>query len=58
MYHTLDRSSEARVSIKMPKLPPFCESKDGMDAYLQRYERYAENAGWHRDDYALGLTVC
>ena len=32
------------------------EAEDKIDAYLLRFERYAENAGWNRDDYALGLN--
>ena len=59
---TLDVSTRAntsrdmRAGIKIPKLPVFRESEDGIDSYLQRYERYAQNAGWSEDEYALGLS--
>ena len=38
-----------------PKLPVFSEVKDDMDAYLQRFERYAENEGWDADCYGTYL---
>ena len=41
----------------MPKLPEFREVEDGIDAYLTRFERYAENAGWEKGDYALVLKA-
>ena len=33
----------------------FSEGKDDMDAYLQRFERYAENEGW--DDNCYGTYL-
>lgn len=51
----LDRSTRSvdncRLGIKMPKLPEFHEAENGIDAYLNRFERYAENAGWEEWDY-------
>ena len=41
-----DSSRNVRISGRSPKLPSFCDGKDNMDAYLQRFERYAENKGW------------
>ena len=42
-------SSTTYVKAKIPKLPPFNEQRDNMDAYLKRFERFAESAGWNRD---------
>ena len=51
-----DSSSEHRTGMKLPKLPEFREAEDKIDANLLQFERYAENAGWNLDDYALGLS--
>ena len=40
-------SSQSRA--KMPKLPSFNDEKDCIDAYLHRFERFADNAKWSRD---------
>ena len=40
---------------RSPKLSVFSEAKDDMDAYLQRFERYAENEGWDADCYGTYL---
>ena len=41
-----------------PRLPMFSETKDELDSYLQRFERYAVNERWPcpRDSYALNLA--
>ena len=41
-------SSKTDVKAKIPKLPPFNEQRDNMYAYLKRFERFAESAGWNR----------
>ena len=51
-----DISMENKPGIKLPKLPEFRETENKIDACLLRFERYSENAGWNRDDYALGLS--
>ena len=33
---------------KAPKLPSFVDGKDDLDAYLQRFERFAETAKWKK----------
>ena len=33
----------------------FCDGKDDMDAFLQRFERYAENEGWEDGCYGTYL---
>ena len=40
-----DSANRPRNSGRSPTLPVFSEANDGMDAYLQRFERYAENEG-------------
>ena len=46
MSHVMNDSAyRHRNSGRSPKLPVFCDGKDDMDAYLQRFERYAENEG-------------
>ena len=42
--------------IRGPRLPMFSESKDELDSYLQRFERYAVNKRWPRDAYVLNLA--
>lgn len=41
--------------IKAPKLPNFNDSKDNMDAYLERFERYAKSLGWDPEIWAISL---
>ena len=53
---TSDISTENKPGIKHPKLPEFREAEDKIEAYILRFERYAENGGLNRDDYALGLS--
>ena len=40
-----------------PKMPVFNESKDDIDAYLQRFERFAELCKWEAQDWALHLSA-
>ena len=40
---------------KSPKLPSFIDEKDELDSYLLRFERYAENASWEKDTWAIKL---
>ena len=42
---------------KSPKLPSFVDEKDELDSYLLRFERYAENASWEKDTWAIKLSV-
>ena len=50
-----DSANRPRNSGRSPKLPVFSEAKDDTDAYLQRFERYAENEGWDADCYGTYL---
>ncbi|XP_006823695.1 uncharacterized protein LOC102806650, partial [Saccoglossus kowalevskii] len=40
-----------------PKLPLFNEDKDDLDAWVQRFERYALAIGWKRRDWAINLST-
>ena len=42
---------------KSPKLPSFIDEKDELDNYLLRLERYAENASWEKDTWAIKLSA-
>lgn len=50
-------NGDRRNSAPSPKLPPFTEGKDSMDAYLNRFERYAENQGWPQTSWAISLSA-
>ena len=42
---------------KSTKLPSFVDEKDELDSYLLRFERYAENASWEKDTWAIKLSA-
>ena len=42
---------------KAPKLPSFVDGKDDLDAYLQRFERFATIAKWDRAGWATKLSA-
>ena len=42
---------------KSPKLPSFVDEKDELDSYLLRFQRYAENASWEKDTWAIKLSA-
>jgi hypothetical protein len=46
----------APSSYRGPKLPPFDDVKDDMDAYLLRYERYATAQTWDASFWATHLS--
>ena len=39
-----------------PKLPKFDENKDDMDAYLERFERFAESQGWSDKVWEISIS--
>ena len=45
------------VRAKGPKLPPFDESSDNMDAYLQRFEVYATAQKWDKGSWGTNLSA-
>ena len=40
-----------------PKLPKFEEQKNDMDAYIERFERFARSQGWREDTWAVSLSA-
>ena len=46
-------SNKART----PKLPVFIDGKDDLDAYLERFERYATTQEWKKEDWATDLSA-
>ena len=51
------RESDRHSSAPSPKLPPFSEDKDSLDAYLNRFERYAVSQGWPETHWAISLSA-
>ena len=49
--------SPCNKDAKSPKLPSFIDEKDELDSYLLRFERYAENASWEKDTWAIKLSA-
>ena len=50
------RQHENASRVKGPKLPNFDETKDSMDAYIRRFERYAVANNWDAANYATYLS--
>lgn len=48
---------QSRPFSKAPRLPSFDESKDNVDAYLLRFERYATQQGWPKEQWAVYLST-
>ena len=44
------------IKAKIPKLPSFNERTDNMDSYLKRFERFATNAKWPKEEWATNLS--
>ena len=42
---------------RAPNLPAFNENTDKMDAYLERFERFAKNNNWQEDVWATRLSA-
>ena len=52
-----DRLRDREDRAKAPKLPSFVDGKDDLDAYLQRFEIFAETAKWKKDGWASKLSA-
>ena len=52
-----DRPRDREDRAKAPKLPLFVDGKDDLDAYLQRFERFAETAKWNKIGWASKLSA-
>ena len=48
--------SRTQVRAPLPKLPKFDESKDGMDAFIERFERFATCQEWPREGWAVSIS--
>lgn len=48
---------QTQQPLKGPKLPPFDEAKDNIDAYIQRFERYATAQNWIRINWGSHLSA-
>ncbi|XP_065939198.1 uncharacterized protein [Magallana gigas] len=48
---------ETSQVIKGPKLPPFEDSKDNIDAYIQRFKIYATTQKWNKDTWGTHLSA-
>ena len=55
--HTSSTSRSSRKAKAGPKLPHFDESKDNIDSYLRRFERYASLQDWPEADWAIYLSA-
>ncbi|XP_013382645.1 uncharacterized protein LOC106153310 [Lingula anatina] len=49
-------SGETKVKAPRPKLPAFDENKDDMDAFLDRFERFASSQQWPRESWSVSLS--
>ena len=52
------RTAERDERAKAPKVPSFVDGKDDLDAYLQRFERFAETAKWKKMDGHRSSVLC
>ena len=50
-------NEDGNSSFRVPKLPAFNETKDQMDSYLNRYERYAKAQKWPKQTWATNLSA-
>ncbi|XP_061180784.1 uncharacterized protein LOC133189428 [Saccostrea echinata] len=48
---------ETQQPVRGPKLPAFDEAKDNIDAYIQRFERYAISQKWQRTNWGAHLSA-
>ena len=49
-------TTDNRQSVRGPKLPAF-DANDNIDAYIQRFERYATSQKWNRDNWGAHLSA-
>lgn len=47
----------SNASAKVPKMPFFEETKDDIDSYLRRFERYATAQKWNAETWAVNLSA-
>ena len=51
------KTSDVIVKPCLPKIPPFDESKDEIDSYLRRFERYATAMSWEKSLWSTHLCA-
>jgi len=54
--HEENVNSSNSVQAFRPKLPKFNEEKDDIDAYIERFERFAAAQGWPEEEWAQNLS--
>lgn len=54
---TTHDEKETFQPVKAPKLSPFEDSKDSIDAYIQRFKIYAISQKWHKDTWWAHLNA-
>ena len=52
-----NHSTPHNKDAKSPKLPSLIDQKDELDSYLLHFERYAKNASWEKDMWAIKLSA-
>ncbi|CAH3160586.1 unnamed protein product [Porites lobata] len=52
-----ERAEVREDRAKAPKLPSFVDGKDDLDAYLQRFERFATTVKWEKTGWASKLSA-
>ena len=45
------------VSARVPRLPVFHDNKDNLDAYIERFERFAMTHQWPKESWASSLRA-
>ena len=50
-------ANESTLQAKLPKLPPFNDGKDELDANLKCFERFAMSMKWPKEDSATSLSA-
>ena len=48
--------SDSKVVPTVPRLPPFDEEKDDIDAFIKLFEMYAAKCKWQEDTFAMYLS--
>ena len=54
---TASKSGQSAVKVKLPKLAPFNETKDDMDSFLFRFEKYVKAQNLKEEDWAMSLSA-
>jgi hypothetical protein len=49
-------TTSALTTAPRPKLPKFDENEDDMDAFLERFQRFAESQKWDKGTWAISLS--